>query len=255
MRIAALGTLILLATSSFAQTVGPPIPLTNTRYSTSGEAAVATLATNGRTFIAAWTTPTGIRVSRIDGTSASIGIPLGGGPTADAPTVAAHGDGYVIGWNDGVRYLDASGNPFGGIVSIGTPTPRSRVASNGSAVMLAYPRATFQFEILGAFIAPSGEVLNKDVRIGSNPGLLTPMPFAAAGDKNGFAFISEDGGYIQLKFFDTEGNFRSSATLDGTQNTVPPVPRHTAIATDGRDYLMVWTSEEHALFAAQFRSD
>src|SRR5438132_13023786 len=117
MRIPSIGALILFATSSFAQTVGPAIPLTNTRYSTSGEAAVATLATNGHTFIAAWTTPTGIRVSCIDGTTASIGIPLGGGPTPDAPTVAAHGDGYVIGWNDGVRYLDGNGNPFGGIVS------------------------------------------------------------------------------------------------------------------------------------------
>ena len=72
--------------------------------------------------------------------------------------------------------------------------------------MLAYPRATFQFEILGAFIAPSGEVLKKDVHIGTNPGLLAPLPFAAAGDKNGFAFISEDAGDIQIKFFDTDGN-------------------------------------------------
>ena len=255
MRIPAIGTLILFAASAVAQTVGPAIPLTNTRYSTSGEAAVATLAANGRTFIAAWTTPTGIRVSRIDGTTASMGIPLGGGPTADAPAVAAHGDGYVVGWNDGVRYLDANGNPFGGVVSIGTPTPRSRVASNGSAVMLAYPRATFQFEILGAFIAPSGEVLKKDVHIGTNPGLLAPLPFAAAGDKNGFAFISEDAGDIQIKFFDTDGNFRSTNTLDGTESTFPPVPRHAAIATDGRAYLMVWTTEEHALAAAQFRSD
>ena len=139
---------------------------------------MATLAGNGRTFIAAWTTPTGIRVSRIDGGAARMGVPLGGGPTADAPAIAAHADGYVIGWNDGVRFLDANGNLLGGPVSVGMSTPRSRVASNGSAVMLAYPRATFQFEILAAFIAPSGEVLKRDVRVGSNPGWSLPSPSA-----------------------------------------------------------------------------
>src|SRR5437867_11829123 len=127
MRIPAIGTLILLATSSFAQTVGPAVPLTSTRYSTSGQAAIATLATNGRTFIAAWTTPTGIRLSLIDGTSARIGVPLGGGPTAEVPAIAAHRDGYVMGWSDGIRYLDLNGKPLGPPLSIGSPTPRSRV--------------------------------------------------------------------------------------------------------------------------------
>src|SRR5205809_6166794 len=124
MRIAAIGTLILFATSSVAQTVGPAIPLTNTRYSTSGEAAVATLASNGRTFIAAWSTPTGIRVSRIDGAGASIGIPMGG-PAATAPAIAARGDGYVIGWTDGIRYLDGNGRPLGPPIPVGAQTPRS----------------------------------------------------------------------------------------------------------------------------------
>ena len=76
MRIAAIG--ILLATSSFAQPIGPAVPLTNTRYSTAGEAAVATLASNGHTFVAAWRTPTGVRVSHVDAVKASIGVPVGG---------------------------------------------------------------------------------------------------------------------------------------------------------------------------------
>jgi hypothetical protein len=253
MRIQSVGALLLLATSSFAQLLSPAVPLTNTRYSTSGEAALATLATNGRTFIAAWSTPTGIRVSRIDGKSARIGVPIGG-PTADAPALAAHGAGYVVGWTDGIRFLDANGEPASDPISIGEPTPRARIASNGSTVMLAYPRAGFQSEVLGAFIAASGEVLQKGVRLGTNATLTPPLPFAIAADKNGFAFVSEDLGQIRLKFFDTEGNFRSSAALDGVESGVP-VLRYMAVAGSGRDFLVVWSTEERSLIAAQYRSD
>src|SRR5204862_2752611 len=78
MRITPIAALLVVASSSLAQTIGSAVPLTNTRYSTAGEAAVATLASNGRTFVAAWRTPTGVRVSRVDGAKASIGVPVGG---------------------------------------------------------------------------------------------------------------------------------------------------------------------------------
>src|SRR5436309_14942888 len=109
MRILAIGSLLLVAISSLAQPIGPAVPLTNTRYSTAGEAAVASLASNGQTFVAAWRTPTSVRVSRIDGAHASIGVPTGG-IALEAPAIAAHGDRFVFADVDSLRFLDSSGN-------------------------------------------------------------------------------------------------------------------------------------------------
>ena len=248
MRITARGFL-LAASSAFGQVIGSAVPLTNTRYSTSGEAAVATLASNGRTFVAAWRTPTGVRVSRVDGAKASIGVPVGG-VTADAPAITAHGSGYVMADGNALQFFDANGVP-GGRSVIGTNIKRARIASNGSAIMIAYPNPAFAFEVFGAFIAGSGEVLQKDVKIGTNTVDGSPLPFAVAADANGFAFISEDNAEIRLKMFDMQGNLRRTATLDGFTT----VARYSAVAGNGRDFLAVWTDDEHALRGVQFRSD
>ena len=211
MRITALG-ILLAASSAFGQTVGSAVPLTNTRYSTTGEAAVAALASNGRTFVAAWRTPTGVRVSRIDGAKASIGVPAGR-VSADAPAITAHGNGYVMADVDALQFFDANGNP-GGRPVIGTTIKRARIASNGSAIMIAYPNPTFAFEVWGAFVTGSGQVLQKDVKIGTNTVDGSPLPFGVAADANGFAFVSEDNAEIRVKMFDAEGNLRRTATLD-----------------------------------------
>src|SRR5262245_44125385 len=131
MRIPTAGALLLLATSTLGQVISPAIPLTNTRYSTAGEPAVTALASNGQTIVAAWSTPAGIRVSSIGKSTATIGLPLGG-PGGDIPALAAHGQNYVLGWSSGFRVLDRNGSPSGPPVSIGVPTPRSRIASTGS---------------------------------------------------------------------------------------------------------------------------
>src|SRR5947209_15292674 len=251
MRISLSSLLLLVATSALAQPIGPAVPLTNTRYSTSGEPALATLVANGRTFLAAWTTPTGVRISRIDGASARIGTPVGG-PAVGEPAIAPYAGGYVMNTGNGIRYLDDNGVSTGER-AIGDYTTSARIASNGSSVMLAYLHIGLESEILGAFVDSGGRVLRKGVHIGTQS-TTTPatLPYAVTSNGSGFAFLSEEGFDLELKLYDAAGNLGSYVKLEGPQSVVTGIPRYAALATDGRNYLAVWASGR-ALKAAALR--
>src|SRR6266704_2519519 len=97
MRIANALLLTIATTSLAAQPVpvSAPTPLTNTRYGPTASETYASVAANGRTFVAAWLSENLVHTSRVNSVGA-VGVGLPVATAQDRPAIAAVDDGYVV---------------------------------------------------------------------------------------------------------------------------------------------------------------
>jgi hypothetical protein len=238
------------AFTAAAQPLLSPVPLTNTRYSTSGRTTGGMVAVNGRTAVALWTTSADVRVSRLGGATATIGVPIGVGRIRDAG-ITAHGSGFVAAVPGGIRFLDAEGRPLGELISIGEIN-EPRLVSNGSRIMLASTDPQVGYQIIATIIDSAGQVVQKGVTVGTQHD--AGGPFAVASDGAGFAVASTDATGVRVTILDAAGNITSTVTLEGTQDE-RAATRFPGIASDGHGYVVVWPSVDQSLRAARVGVD
>src|SRR6266849_3670260 len=247
MRIrATLIALLLIASLSTAQVPGPMIPLTNTRYRGPGVPSIASLATNGQTTIAAWRTPTDIRVSRIDGRSA--GVPVlrdSSSASVGRPALTAVGMSYLVATSVygeiHLAFLDSEGRLTGTPPALLTDSHDLVAASTRDTISLLYSRVLFGHPGLEASILDSGgRVTRAGISLDSRQLNRSLLRFAIV--TNGRSYLVTESYFDAIKVFavDKNGTVAPPFVLEGPSTDA--YGRHVAAASNGNAYFVVWSS-------------
>jgi hypothetical protein len=219
-------------------TPGPFIPLTNTRYRGPGVPAVASLAANGKTILAAWRTATDIHVAVVDGEG--VGIPVLHSRRYGKPALAAFGNGYVVAESRDAAIDVAFLSGDGRIADIeGIPIPSTTslaLASSGGLLLALYQRNShLEASLINAthqLVATSvidGRALNSsDLRL------------AVASNGTSFLIAESFNDAIRVIPVSAAGSVGAASIVEG--QLVDPFARNVDIASDGSQFLVAWSA-------------
>jgi len=253
MRIRAAALLLAVSASAAGQgvPVTAPTPLTNTRYGGAGLPAEASVASNGRTFVAAWTAGGLVRAGRVnpDGT-VGIGVPVATG--RDAPAIAAMGDGYVVAMTGiespaeiRLRFLDENGRPVAPLTAAVGYGFKPLLVSNGSLIALFYGDSYYGRCTAVLFDHDGNERLRRAV----SPESFHLADLSAATNGISFEIILSNGHDVFVESLDSAGNVGPMITTQ-TAAAGNGLLVQVAIASDGRGYLAAWNTADGKLSAA-----
>lgn len=254
MRIREAALLLAVSASALGQSVPvtAPTPLTNTRYGAAGLPAEASIASNGRTFVAAWTAGGLVRAGRVnpDGT-VGIGIPVAIG--RDRPAIAAVGDGYVVAMTGiensaeiRLRFLDENGRPVAPETAPVGYGFKPLLVSNGSLIALFYGDNYYGRHTAVLFDHDGNERLRRSV---SPPEIFHVADFSAATNGVSFEIILSNGHDVFVESLDGAGNIGPLITAQ-TAEARNGLLVEVAIASNGRGYLAAWNTADGKLSAA-----
>ncbi|MDP9361982.1 MAG: fibronectin type III domain-containing protein, partial [Acidobacteriota bacterium] len=247
---------LLFASSLAGAPFAPANPVTHVRYGASGVSARASVASNGRGFVAVWQTDRDQRVARIGSGESNVGVPIEHWGFS-APAIAAFDDRYVIAANDGQSleaiFVDDVARPIGTPIPIMTWAVAPTVAAYGDRAVIMYAYGTSTgFLLEGALLSRNGGVLKKTVVLAANLvyGSTAPWTYEIAASASGFAVTtaSQRTG-VSVTTLDRDGNVRATTLLEQPRPSDQPAPR-AAIASDGSTYVALWTARDGTLRGA-----
>src|SRR5437763_8215014 len=203
--------LLTVATSLAAQPVpiSAPTPLTNTRYGPTASETYASVATNGRTFVAAWLAESLVHTSRVNATG-EVGVGLPVATAQDRPAIAAVDDGYVVASTGlassgeiRLRFLDGNGRPVGPETAPVGYGFKTQLVTNGSLIALFYGQTYVGPYTVVLFDHHGNERLRRSV---APANFFTTADFAAATNGTSFEIIFSNGHEVYLESLDVDGH-------------------------------------------------
>jgi hypothetical protein len=246
--------LLAAAVAAAAQSVpvSAPTPLTNTRYAAVRVQSPAKVATNGRTFVAAWTANNLVRVSRIqtDG-SAGVGLPIDS--SQDPPAIATAGDGYVVATTRTVfrdiylHFLDENGRPTGNDLGPVASGFNPQLVANGSVIALFFGGVQANFGKYEVVLLDSKgkQILRQQA---TPPEIVSINDFAAATNGTSFQLVYSDSFHVYANELDASGGMSPRMQL-----YLAPTPGRqlqVSVASNGHNYLAAWSTDDGKLAAA-----
>lgn len=211
-------------------------PLTNTRYGS--EPGIPELVAVGRELLLVWSTPNNVRVARYTEGEKRVAQMVMESYQRDADAVATGSTVLVAATFDGYanalmgRQLDANGNPIGDVFLIKAGAFEPKMAWNGQRLLLLYKSSN---GVRLAVLSSTGRQILEDRFLG--PDIFR---YDIASNGTGFTAITATESAVRAITFDANGANVSTTSLAGPRVN-GTVPREVAIASDGDDYLAVWT--------------
>ncbi|HUP63342.1 MAG TPA: fibronectin type III domain-containing protein [Thermoanaerobaculia bacterium] len=213
---------------------GEAATLTNARYENS--ASAATFASNGRDAVLVWPDDGAIRASAIRDDASGIAQRVLA--AYDTPSVAWTGSSFVVAAANKIRFLDTRGVPVSPEITRLLPERRNpRVASNGKNIILlahAEDVRTFALTLGGALVDAAGTFID---RVSGDQSAITS-------NGSGYAVITSSTEAVRVTLLDEGGVLRSQHWIAASPRAGTP-----AIASDGRDYLAVWSDQNGTVSA------
>ena len=252
---------LTLAPTLLAQTphFGEAVPQTHTRYGAFG--AEPRLVTNGQSAFLLWADDAKVRITKlIDGERRA------GRPVLDVDRgwfdvvwtgshflVAAYDRRFA---NDEIRgrLLDANGEPIGESFTITQYLGRPRLAFDGSRVLMLYGYVPGTNEYLTGFMFM--RFLGVDGRPVADPAnaqlslVQRGMDVAVAAGGPGFVAATATNVSVEIKPMSPE-----AVGVVWPLAATETMPRRVAVASDGRNALVVWTNGDQAAELATARQD
>jgi hypothetical protein len=244
--------LLTVATSLAAQPVpvSAPTPLTNTRYGPVASETYASVATNGRTFVAAWLSENLVHTSRVNAVGA-VGVGLPVATAQDRPSIAAVDDGYVVATTAltgeiRLRFLDANGRPLGSETAPVGYGFKTQLVTNGSLIALFYGQTYSGPYTVVLFDHHGNERLRRSV---SPANFFSTADFAAATNGTSFEIIFSNGHDVYVESLDADGHLGPAIPV---QIAAPAnlLLVQVSIASSGHGYLAAWNTADGTLNAA-----
>lgn len=229
--------------------LGQPFPLTNTRYAAEGGYPV--LQSNGRELMLFWQKANRVRVAPVVPGQQNVGASILEGDTWGGSLDAIRmGANFVIADSSlQIRMLDSNAEPIGQVHTIDVSGWDPALAHDERRILLVY-RSPIDVRtvVLGPTGAPETGTDRQLIALSSGP-----ISYAVASNGSGFVVLLESRERIEVVFLDSEGRTVSQRTL-ATQTLSSEQTLTTAIASDGRDYLVAWSAGDR-IDSAVIRAD